>query len=146
MHPDQECVQNAIAVSVGRKLDVVRMFTNERDLPDVTSLIISKSQGECGVGFTEHFDPEKTRKEVYLRDWSEISTDFDLYIETVEKNVVPKKRRKRPEALELMSEFYKNNRSVYPSSVKDMREEIIILLMEGFTEKEAFDQAMVCEH
>jgi hypothetical protein len=43
-YPDLEYVQNAIAVSTGRKLDVVRMFTNERELPDVTSLIINKGQ------------------------------------------------------------------------------------------------------
>ncbi|TKF95342.1 hypothetical protein, partial [Vibrio sp. F13] len=49
-HPDAEYVQRAIPVSAGRKLDVVRLFTSERGLPDVTSLIINKTAGECGNG------------------------------------------------------------------------------------------------
>ncbi|NRB38352.1 MAG: hypothetical protein HRU20_07765 [Pseudomonadales bacterium] len=140
MHPDLEYVQNAIAVSAGRKLDVVRIFTSERDMPDVSSLIINKGQGECGSGFTDYFDPEAARTEVYAYDWSEVSTEFDVYIEAAEKNAIPKKLRKRPEALSLMSSYYKNNKANYPASIKDLREEILILLMEGFTEREAFDQ------
>ena len=54
-YPDRTVVQKAIAVSAGRRLDVVRMFTAERDLPDLTSLVISKGSGECGTGFTNHF-------------------------------------------------------------------------------------------
>lgn len=142
MYPDLEHVKNAIAVSTGRKLDVVRIFTNERELPDVTSLILNKGQGECGTGFTEHFDPEKVREDVYSFDWSDITTEFDVYIEAAVKNTVPKKRRKRPEALKLMSAFYQENKNLYPASIKDMREDIVILLMEGFTEKEAFEQVL----
>src|SRR3989339_1531435 len=32
-YPDKAVVRNAIAVSTGRRLDVVRLFTSERDLP-----------------------------------------------------------------------------------------------------------------
>jgi hypothetical protein len=94
MYPDLEHVKNAIAVSTGRKLDVVRIFTNERELPDVTSLILNKGQGECGTGFTEHFDPEKVREDVYSFDWSDITTEFDVYIEAAVKNTVPKSAEK----------------------------------------------------
>ena len=139
-YPDLEYVQNAIAVSTGRKLDVVRMFTNERELPDVTSLIINKGQGECGSGFTDNFDPEAARKGVFSKDWSEVTTEFDVYIDIAQKNAIPRKRRKRPEALKLMSTFYQENKNSYPISVKNMREEIIELLIEGFSEKESFDQ------
>jgi len=140
VYPKHEHVQNAIAVSTGRKLDVVRIFTSERNLPDVTSLIINKGQGECGVGFTDHFDPEAAREEVYSYDRSEATTEFDVYIESAEKQATPKKRRKRPEALKLMSAYYQEKKGAYPAAIKDKREEIIILLMEGFSETEAFDQ------
>jgi hypothetical protein len=133
-------VQNAIAVSTGRKLDVVRMFTNERELPDVTSLIINKGQGECGSGFTDNFDPEAAREGVFSKDWSEVTTEFDVYIDIAQKNAIPRKRRKRLEALKLMSTFYQENKNSYPISIKNMREEIIELLIEGFSEKESFDQ------
>ncbi len=143
MYPELKHVQNAIAVSTGRKLHVVRIFTSERGLPDVTSLIINKGQGECGVGFTDHFDPQSSREEVYSYDWSEVSTEFDLYIESVEKQATPKKRIKKPEALKLMSSFYQANKDTYPASIRDKREDIVTLLMEGFSEKEAFEQASV---
>ena len=141
-HPDKDYVQKAIAVSTGRKLDVVRIFTSERDLPDVTSLIINKNDGECGTGFTDHFDPEKARSEVFTYDWSEVSAEFDIYIETVEKQTTKRKRIKRPAALKIMSAYYNENKESYPLSIKDKREEIIVLLMEGFSAEESFKQAM----
>jgi hypothetical protein len=140
MYPNKKYVQNAIAVSTGRKLDVVRIFTSERSLPDVTSLIINKNDGECGTGFTEHFDPKKARLEVYSYDWSEISLEFDIYIESVEKQATPRKRIKRPDALKIMSGYYKENKEFYPPSIKDQREEIVVLLMEGFLAEESFKQ------
>jgi len=141
-HPDKDYVQKAIAVSTGRKLDVVRIFTSERDLPDVTSLIINKNDGECGTGFTDHFDPEKARSEVFTYDWSEVSAEFDIYIETVEKQTTKRKRIKRPAALKIMSAYYNENKESYPLSIKDKREEIIDLLMKGFSAEESFKQAM----
>jgi len=142
MYPDKDYVKNAIAVSTGRKLDVVRIFTSERDLPDVTSLIINKNQGECGTGFTDYFNPEEARNEVYSYDWSEVSSEFDLYIEAVEKQATPRKRIKRSEALKLMSEYYKGNKEKYPASITDKREEIVALLIEGFLPAESFNQVL----
>ena len=141
-HSENEVVQNAIAISAGRKLDVVRLFTNERKLPDVTSLVINKDRGECGKMFTDHFDPKTTRDKVYKYDWEEVSTEFDLYIESAEKNAIPRKRRTRAAALKLMSDHYSQNKNAYTTSIKDKREEIIILLMEGFDVEDCFKQAI----
>jgi hypothetical protein len=52
--------------STGRRLDVIRIFTAERELPDITSLVINKDTGECGVDFTKYFDPVATRKKYML--------------------------------------------------------------------------------
>jgi hypothetical protein len=41
-----------------------------------------------------------------------------------------------------MSALYRDNKTLYPVSIKDVREEIITLLIEGFSEQEAFDQAV----
>lgn len=76
-YPKKEVVQKAFATSTGRRLDVVRMFPAERNLSDLTSLVINKNSGECGAGFTAHFDPKATRKEVFAFDWSTVSTAFD---------------------------------------------------------------------
>jgi hypothetical protein len=142
IYPDIEYVQNAIAVSTGRKLDVVRIFTSERDLPDVTSLIINKNQGECGTGFTNHFNPENARSEVYAYDWSGVSNDFVIYIEKAEKEVKPKARLNRNQALEIMSNYYKENRAFLPSTISKKRDEIISMLMEGISAEESFTLAI----
>ena len=140
-YPEKEVVQKAIAVSTGRKLDVVRMFTSERNLPDLTCLIINKSLGECGVGFTQHFDPEKARVEVFAFDWSNVSTDFDGYIKHTEKAITPRPKRKRKEAVDLMAAYYSKNKASLPASIREKRDLIIDLLEGGFSEEEAFTEA-----
>ncbi len=141
MYPTKEPVQRAIAVSTGRKLDVVRIFTTERELPDLTCLIINKGSGECGVGFTQDYDPVKAREVVFAFDWSAVSTDFDGYIKHTEKAITPRKRIKKTEAIDLMAKFYSQHKEDLPSNVKSKRELIIELLVEGFTAEEAFSQA-----
>jgi hypothetical protein len=144
-YPDLPVVQNAIAVSTGRRLDVVRIFTTERDLPDLTSLVISKSSGECGAGFTRNFDPKSAREKVYAYDWSSVTTDFDGFVHTAESAIKPRKKRKENEALIQMAEFYTLNKTQLPESIKEQRELIIELLMEGFTPEEAFAQATLLD-
>jgi hypothetical protein len=142
LYPANQVVQRAIAVSTGRKLDVVRIFTSQRDLPDLTCLVINKGSGECGTGFTQHFDPVASRNKVFSFDWSTISTDFDGYIKHTETVVTPRKRRKEADALKIMANYYNQNKDRLPSSVREKREVIIELLMEGFSEVEAFSQAI----
>lgn len=141
-YPGKEVVQKAIAVSTGRKLDVVRMFTAERDLPDLTCLIINKGLGECGVGFTQHFDPEATRVQVFAFDWSKVDTDFEGYIKRTETIIAPRPKRNREKALHLMSAFYAMHRTRFPPTIRSKREFIIELLEEGLSEEEAFAEAL----
>lgn len=140
LHPDKPVVQKAIAVSTGRRLDVVRIFTSERDLPDLTSLIINKGMGECGIGFTQHFNPKATREQVFAFDWSEVSTDFNGFVQHTETSIRSRKVKEQ-KALELMAEYYKNNKSNLSAIVREKRELIVELIMEGFSPEEAFKQA-----
>ena len=140
-YPDRPAVQKAIAVSTGRKLDVVRLFTSERELPDLTCLIINKGAGECGSGFTKHFDPVAARAKVFAFDWSDVSTDFDGFIKHTETAIIPRKRIKRPEALQVMYQYYSEHKLRLPANINELRELIIELLMEGFNPEEAFGQA-----
>lgn len=142
LHPTNQVAQRAIAVSAGRKLDVVRIFTAERELPDLTCLVINKGSGECGTGFTQYFDPVASREKVFAFDWSAVSTDFDGYIKHTETVITPRKRRKESEARALMSEYYQQHKDSLPSSVRERREAIIELLVEGFSQEEAFAQAL----
>lgn len=137
-YPDRPVVQKAIAVSTGRRLDVVRLFTSERDLPDLTSLVINKGSGECGVGFTRSFDPKAAREEVFSFDWSAVTTDFDGFVKHTETAIKPRKPVKEAKALELMSTHYQQHKASLPPSIRESREQIVELIMEGFSPEEAF--------
>ena len=137
-HPDVEYVQRAIPVSAGRKLDVVRLFTSERGLPDVTSLIINKTAGECGNGVTEYFDPVKLRDEVFAYDWSSVSDDFDMYIETAEQKATPPVRLSRADAMTMTLDFFKANKASLPAATSQHRDDIINLILDGYKTEEAF--------
>ena len=131
-YPKNDIVQNAIPVSTGRRLDVVRMFTSERDMPDLTSLVISKGSGECGPGFRRNFDPVTAREAVFAFDWS------DVTINHTEQAIKPRRTVSKGVALKLMSDYNLQHRSTLPADIRERREEIIDLIMEGFTQEEAF--------
>ncbi len=141
-YPDRPVVQKAIAVSTGRRLDVVRMFTSERGLPDLTSLVINKESGECGVAFTRSFDPKAAREKVFSFDWSAVTTDFDGFVKHTETAIKPRKPVKRAKALELMSSHYQHNKAQLPQSIRDRREQIVELIMEGLSPEEAYALAL----
>lgn len=141
-YPERPIVQKAIAVSTGRRLDVVRMFTSERQLPDLTSLVINKGSGECGSGFTRHFDPVTARERVFEFDWSTVSLEFAGFVKSTEVAVKPRKKVKEPRARELMATFYQQHKAILPAVVRDRRDVIVELIMEGFAEEEAFKLAI----
>lgn len=140
-YPSRPVVQKAIAVSTGRRLDVVRLFTDERSLPDLTSLVINKGSGECGTGFTKHFDPVAARERVFAFDWSTVTLDFDGFVKHTAAAVKPRKRVKEAKARELMVAYYQEHRASLPQAVRERRELIVELIMEGFSEEEAFAQS-----
>lgn len=63
-------------MSAGRRLDFVRAFTRQRDFPDLTALVVNKTTGECGIGFTRSFDPEDARTRVLAFNWEGVSEEF----------------------------------------------------------------------
>ncbi len=140
-YPDDAVVQKAIAVSTGRRLDVVRMFTAERGLPDLTSLVINKNSGECGTGFTKLFDPHAARETVFEFDWRTVTLDFGGFVKMTETAIKPRKRVKEAKALQLMATYFQEQKGKLPAAVREQRELIVELIMEGYSEVEAFTQA-----
>lgn len=69
--PSNHAIQMAIPVSLGRRLDVVRLFLTEQKLPNLTSLIVNAGTGEVGSAFGAN--PEQVRAEVAAFDWSTVS-------------------------------------------------------------------------
>lgn len=143
-HPDIPEVQNAVPVGTGRRLEVVRYFTEQHGYPDLTSLVISKSTGECGEWVLERYDPVKLREEVFTFDWSKATLDFDGFLQHTAKQIIDKAKPKpkKSDAEKLMYEYYKQHKSVLPSSITKKRELIVKLLMDGLAEEVAFSQAV----
>lgn len=144
--PTSEVVAKAIPVAVGRRLDFVREFTRQRALPDLSSLAVNKSTGECGVGFTRSFDPDRARSEVFAHNWAEVSEEFAEAVATVRERALKPKKPKKPlshdQATRLMSDYYFANRAALPTTVRVHRELIIRLLMSGVAPEEAFTHAL----
>ena len=142
LHPDKADVQNAIPVGIGRRLEVVKYFTEQHCYPDLTSLIIGKGSGEVGEGFRG--DPNRVREEVYAFDWNNAATDFDGFVVRTTKQVNDKgkPKPKKPEAESLMYAHYKLHGASLPSNIKTKRNLIVKLLMEGVTVEDAFSRAI----
>lgn len=137
-YPDDARINNLIPVRCGRILGVIYFFLDERALPRLTTLIISKNSGDCGSGII-HLDTEEEREKCYAFDWSVVDKNFDVYITHQEKTMTPKKKIKREDAIKLMSAYYKENIEKISPSIKSLREVIILHIMNGVDVAEAFD-------
>ena len=144
-YPESAVVQKAIAVSTGRRLDVVRRFTNERGMPDLTSLVVNQNSGECGVGFTRSFDPEAARNTVFEFDWSAVVTEFGGFIKQTEAAAKRRKTVKEPVALDAMAAYFRDHKATLPARVREQRDSIVEMIMEGFSAEEAFERALQVE-
>ena len=139
--PNDEAVQNVIPVSLGRRLDVVRMFLNKQALPDLTVLVVNAGTGEVGSAFGA--DPDKVRAEVAAFDWSAVAEEFDLHISGLRKRIEATKRPKisRDAAKQMMFEYGRDHRATLPKDIGLKREAIIELICAGNSVADAFDLA-----
>ena len=142
--PENEVVQNAIPVSTGRRLDIVRLFTKAQSLPDLSSIVVSKQSGECGVGFTRSFDPVTAREEVYNYDWSKVKLEFAGYVADGRKSVMQIKVKKisYDQAAKQMSDYYSSKKSELSPEVRLHRDSIIAMIIEGVDVEDAFREVL----
>jgi hypothetical protein len=138
-YPDRLVVRRAMAISAARRLEVIRLFTVERDLPDISALIVNKDTGKAGHGFNLTADPKHNRDRVYAYDWSTVSSDFDGFVTVREKTLTRRKKVTKAKALELMSQYYQLNKTRLPADVRKHREALLELLEEGFEVAEVFE-------
>jgi hypothetical protein len=113
------------------------MFTDQCGLPDVTALVINAS-----TKVPSYSRLIAIQNSVIAFDWSNVSAEFDGFIERTKTAIKPRKKVKESEALRLMSEHYRANKHILPTKVRDHRDLIIELIMEGFPADDAFSQAM----
>ena len=140
-HVSNADVQKAIPVSTGRRLEVIRLYCKSEDLPDLASLVIGKNSGECGSFYLKHFDPVSARAAVFAMDWNRLLPDIDGYFEYTTTKITPRTIRKAETARQLMSDYFKENRTRLPQSIVSQREQILQMLVEGFDPEEAFAAA-----
>jgi len=144
IYPENAFVQNAIPVSTGRRLDVVRSFTSSRGLPDITCLVVNESKRKPGDRYPG--DPVKAREEVSEYDWSKVTFEFDAFVKAAESDIEKLKLKKitMPKALELMSDYYYKNKSNLPAKdlVIQQRDLILEIIVEGYSPEQAFEQAL----
>jgi hypothetical protein len=136
-YPDDRRVANLIPVRMGRILWVIYNFAQERDLPRLTLVIVSKKYLVPGSAM-DHHDIETEQKLCYAYDWSTVDRNFDLYIADSEKAVTPIKYVKQAVATRLMAAHYRINRAMYPETIRKLREAIIENIMNGMTVEDAF--------
>lgn len=141
-YPGTTVVQKAIPMSTGRRLDVLRRFTNERGLPDLTSLVMNQKSGESGVGVARSSDPEATHDTVFDFDWSAVATAFGGFIKQAEAAAKLRKTVKEPVALAAMSAHFLEHQATLPARVREQRQAIVEMIMEGFSAEEAFERAL----
>jgi hypothetical protein len=136
-YPDSTVVQKAIPAATGRRLDVVRLFTSARNLPDLASLVVNQASG-----VTRSSDPEAARDAVFAFDWNTVVTQFGGFIKQTEATTKHRKKVREPVALGLMSAHYLAHREALPERVRELRSLIVGMIMEGNTVEEAFERAL----
>lgn len=136
-HPNNPYVSHAIPTTAGRALAVVRSFTEELSLPDLSSLVINKAIGDCGQSY--QFNGEERRAEVFAFNWSkEPITDF---VEKCRKfcQDYPKKEDR---LAAIMYRYYKEHEKDLPEVIKTKaRGAILDMLDKGMRVEDAFAEA-----
>jgi hypothetical protein len=147
-YPDQPVVQRAIPVSTGRRLDVIRLFCAEHNIPNLSALILNKERREAGSGIDQPVDPKdavdpkETCEAIFAYDWSELTLEFDDYLTLRRRAPTPRKKVSAATARTLMAEHYAVHKMSLPKDVVRHREVILGLIEKGGTAAEAFEQAL----
>ena len=142
--PNNVIVQNVIPRGIGRRLDTVRLLTNELGYPDLTSLVVNAAEGECGDGYPNN--PELVRQEVKEFNWEKVEQKFNKHLQgaraSLKKNSGKKKISKKAgmqkQSAKIMADYYLQHKENYPPEIRNYREQIIELISDGYSAKEAF--------
>ena len=126
--------------AVGRRLEVIRLFTMEKGYPDLTSLVVRRGTDRCGDGFEGDYEQERLK--IAAHDWS-TAEEFSARIRSIAKAIQRKSapRRKRDEARALMADHAREIGYSKLVSAQE-REKIIALIQDNSDPAEAFAQVL----
>jgi hypothetical protein len=140
-YPGNAAVANAIAVSIGRKLEVVVWFCAQNELPDLACLVVNQS-GRPGDSYQKLATWEAEKQKVANFDWANIQIKFETVIKQELAKTVRLKKRKEKEALNVRYEHWGKNRPRYPANPSEEQKlDMLQLLMAGHDAEYAFQQA-----
>lgn len=117
----------------------MRVFTNERGYPDLTSLVVNASTGEVGSAFGT--DPVARRAEIAVFDWLSVDEEFDLFLGE-QHAALPLKRKKvnAANARQMVWNFYAENRTILPPGIVADRDLLLKMVMDGHAVADAFEE------
>jgi hypothetical protein len=136
--PENASVANAIPLSTGRRLGVIRYFVSKKGLPDLTCLVVRQNTRTNGEPYLREFDSQIEHVRVFEKDWTTVTSDFNYFIEEAIKIVTRRNKRSRKEAEQLNYSFYKENKHLLTPNIADYKEEIVEMLMDEFAVEDAF--------
>lgn len=134
-HPNDEIVQSAIPVSMGRRLEVIVQFLGEHQLPPLTCLAVNESLQPGSSYRPVNGSWQADMEAVSRHDWSRWRGQWDRHVETARKAAVPLKRRKEQEARTLVHEAYVAG--MIPKLSLALKEQLVERLREGLTVADA---------
>ncbi len=71
-----------------------------------------------------------------------MTTDFGDFLTSTEEVIKPRKKLKELEALNVMAAYYKENKATLPKEVRNHKNAIVELIMEGFSAEEAYTNVL----
>ncbi|QIE30348.1 hypothetical protein [Caballeronia sp. SBC2] len=141
LHPDRSEVQNAIPVSSGRKLDVIRTFCLAHGLPDLASLVVNQASAKPGESYVGRHDADALQQKVFAFDWHGEAVPFEAHIGEEIRRAAPLVERTQDVAASLLFEYYAANRAQLPANIVQHKDAIRALLIEGHDVADAFELA-----
>ena len=152
-YPSNEFVTGAIAVSMGRRLDALREFTKQHNLPDLSALVVNKATGNNGKGYIRSFDGDAVREQIAAFDWGSVQLDFENFIASekmiFEEGQIKKRKPKRikePEAMQIWWEYYKADKDEIGAISQDEKKAIVELIMQGYAPQDALNAVRAPKH
>ena len=142
-HPKNEDVARALASSTGLKLDVIKAFCKQSNLPDLTSLAVNAPSTDEDDDADQKPAASEDQMKAFAFDWEQKLIAFDTYIIDASKGAVQPGKRKEPEAAKVLFEYYSAHKSTLPPGIAKHKPRLMTLLMEGYDAEDAFAEVSV---
>ena len=140
-------------MSMERRLDALREFTKQHNLPDLSALVVNKATGNNGKGYIRSFDGDAVREQIAAFDWGSVQLDFENFIASekmiFEERQIKKRKPKRikePEAMQIWWEYYKADKDEIGAISQDEKKAIVELIMQGYAPQDALNAVRAPKH